>query len=234
VRGDPNNPELSFSEFGQRHRVVGEATYSKEWSPSLRTQVGVFAEIAEGNRFAGAGGNRYSFIYSGDVNGDGYSGNDLIYIPRNQNEILFDPFVDASGRTVSPQEQWDRLNAFIEQDDYLSEHRGEIAERFGALNPWYSNIDLRILQDFALRARGRRHALQLSVDVLNVGNLLNSDWGVRKVASAAAGSPLTLTRFDANGAPVFNFTGPSKTYIDDPSLLSRWRAQIGLRYLFNQ
>lgn len=233
VKGDPNNPELSFSEFGQRHRIVGSATYQHTWSESVQTRIGLFVEVAEGNRFAGAGGNRYSFIYAGDVNGDGQGGNDLIYIPRSQNDILFDPFVDARGNTVSTQEQWTRLNAFIEQDGYLRKHRGQIADRFGALNPWYNNVDLRILQDFAVRTGASRHAFQLTVDVLNLGNLINSSWGVRKVASAAATSPLTLARFNAAGAPVFNFTGPPTTYIDDPGLLSRWRAQIGLRYLFN-
>ena len=71
VQGDPNNPELSYSEFGQRHRIVGGATWTKNWSENARTSIGMFLEIGEGNRFAGAGGNRYSFIYSGDVNGDG-------------------------------------------------------------------------------------------------------------------------------------------------------------------
>lgn len=239
VQGDPNNPELSFSEFGQRHRIIGSGTYTKSWSETFVTHFGIFAEAAEGNRFAGAGGNRYSFIYSGDVNGDGSGGNDLIYIPRSQSEIVFDPYVDRSGATISAAEQWARLNAFIEQDDYLSENRGRIAERFGAVNPWYTNVDLRILQDFAFgggrgAASGQRHAMQLSLDVLNVGNLLNSDWGVRKGASAAATSPLALVRFNAGGDPVFNFTGPAETYVDDPSLASRWRAQLGLRYLFNQ
>ncbi|MFN2399180.1 MAG: carboxypeptidase regulatory-like domain-containing protein [Gemmatimonadaceae bacterium] len=233
VQGDPNNPGLSYSEFGQRHRIVGDATYTKEWSPNYKTQIGMFLEVGQGNRFGGAGGNRYSFIYSGDVNGDGQGGNDLIYIPRSQSEIQLVSFVDANGNTVSAQEQWTRLDAFIEQDDYLREHRGQIAERFGALNPWFTSVDLRILQDFAVGAGGKRHALQLSVDVLNVGNLLSSDWGVRKVASVAATSPLTVTPLVVNGAPVFNFTGPAQTFIDDPNLLSRWRAQIGLRYLFN-
>jgi hypothetical protein len=84
-----------------------------------------------------------------------------------------------------------------------------------------------------VRAGGRNHTLQLSVDLLNVGNLLNSDWGVRKVASPSATSPLTFVRFNAAGAPVFNFSGATKTFIDDPDLLSRWRAQVGLRYFFN-
>jgi hypothetical protein len=235
VRGDPNNPELSHSEFGQRHRIVGGATYAKVWSDALRTQIGVFLEIGQGNRFAGAGGNRYSFIYSGDVNGDGYGGNDMIYIPSDQGEIILDDITDPNTGAVikTAQQQWQELDAFIAQDKYLSAHRGLIAERHGALNPFYQTIDLRVLQDFAIQAGGTRHGFQLSVDVLNVANLVNSGWGVRKVATPAATSPLSLTQFDAGGAPHFNFTGPSETYIDDPSLLSRWRVQVGLRYLFN-
>jgi len=238
VQGDPNNPELAFSEFGQKHRIVGGATYVKSWSPSLRTSVGLFVEVAQGNRFAGAGGNRYSFLYSGDVNGDGTGGNDLIYIPSDQSEITLADCPTGCGANVTPEQQWEALDAFIEQDDYLRSHRGEIAERHGALNPWYSNVDLRILQDFAF-GDVIRHNFQVSLDILNVGNLISSDWGVRKVAGAAATSPLRLVtdgsgvpQFDANGGPVLQFTGPAETFIDDPSVFSRWRAQLGLRYFF--
>jgi hypothetical protein len=101
------------------------------------------------------------------------------------------------------------------------------------VNPWYSNVDLRILQDFGFDSGTKRHTFQVTLDVLNLGNLFNSDWGVRKVASASATSPLSLVRFNAAGAPVFNFTGPARTFVDDPGLLSRWRAQLGLRYMFN-
>jgi hypothetical protein len=227
VQGDPNRPELSWSEFGQRHRIVGSATYVKPWSERFRTSIGLFVEVAEGNTYPGqAGGNRYSFIYSGDVNGDGYS-NDLIYIPRDQGDI-----------TLADPTQWEALNAFIEQDPYLSQHRGEIAERNGAVNPWYNNVDLRIMQDIAFGGV-TRHNFQVSFDILNVGNLISSDWGVRKVASSSATSPLRLVtdaggvpQFDADGAPVLQFTGPTETYIDDPNLNSRWRAQLGLRYFF--
>jgi hypothetical protein len=231
VQGDPNRPGLSHSEFGQRHRIIGAATFVKAWSSNLRTSFGVFLEVAEGNRFAGQGGNRYSFIYSGDVNGDGAAGNDLIYIPRDQGEINLDPIVPNSGPTISPQQQWTQLDAFIQQDKYLRTHRGQIAERFGALNPWYNNVDLRILQDFGFGSGARRHTLQLSVDVLNFGNLINSSWGVRKAALPSALSPLTLTRFDA-GVPFFNFNGATKTFDDFPDQFSRWRTQIGLRYFF--
>jgi hypothetical protein len=233
VQGNPNRPEQSYSEFGQRHRIVGDASYVKRWSERLRTQIGVFMEIAEGNRFAGAGGNRYSFIYSGDVNGDGTGGNDLIYIPRDPNDIALDDLVRNNVVVLTAAEQRTRLEAFIQQDEYLSTHRGQIAERFGLVNPWYWNVDLRIQQDVALGALGRQHGFQIGLDVMNVGNLINSDWGVRKIADPSATSPLTfLNRFDANGRPVFNFTGPERTFIDDPDLLSRWRAQIGVKYFF--
>lgn len=225
IQGNPNNPEIGFSQFGQRHRIIGGATYRKTWSKSLGTHVGLFLEIAEGNRFAGAGGNRYSYLYSGDVNGDGQGGNDLIYIPRNTSdakEIIFDRAGDAQA-----------FEAFIQQDKYLNSHRGQIAERNGAVNPWYSNIDLRILQDLSVNSGGQKHTFQLSFDMLNVANFINSDWGVRKTASPAATSPLSLVRFNAQGAPVFNFTGPKETFVDDPGLLSRWQAQIGLRYFLN-
>lgn len=233
TKGDPNKPELGFSEFGSRHRIVGGATHRHRWSEGFTTHFGLFFEMAQGNRFAGAGGNRYSFTYAGDVNGDGMGGNDLIYIPKNKNEINFKDYTDANGQLITADAQWTKFNGFIEQDDYLSEHRGKIAERFGALNPWFSNIDFRLLQDFSLEMMGAQHTFQLSLDILNVANLLNSDWGVRKVASSAATSPLKLVEFNAQDQPVFNFTGPKETYVDDPSLFSRWRAQIGIRYLFN-
>ncbi len=239
VQGNPNKPELGFSEFGHRHRIVGGGTYSKRWSNSLATHFGLFLEIAEGNRFAGAGGNRYSFRYAGDVNGDHSGGNDLIYIPSDATNTAEIAFADiAGGKTAAQQAQ--EFEAFIRQDKYLSSHRGQIAERFGGVNPWYSNIDLRILQDFSLNSGDQKHTFQLSVDILNVANLLNSDWGVRKVASAAATSPLKLVTdaagvpvFNAQGLPVLNFTGPKETYVDDPGLFSRWQIQVGLRYFFD-
>jgi hypothetical protein len=230
VKGDPNKAELGYSEFGERNRITAAATYRHKWSDNLATSVGLFIEVAEGNRFAGAGGNRYSFVYSGDVNGDNNAGNDLIYIPRNQSEINFAPY-----GTVTADQQWAAFNAFIEQDDYLKAHRGQIADRFGALNPWFSNIDLKLLQDFTFRMGNNPHTFQLSIDVLNLANLLNSDWGVRRAASAAATAPLQLVDFNGPGqAPRFYFKGTAKqTFVDDPGLFSRWQVQVGLRYSLN-
>ena len=222
VQGDPNKPKLSHSEFGNRHRIVGSATYTHHWKDRYATHFGLFMEIAEGNTFLGGGGNRYSFTYSGDVNGDGFGGNDLIYIPTGASDILFVNPADAAA-----------FENFIEQDDYLKEHRGEIAERFGAINPWYTSVDIRVMQDISFVVNGKSQKVQISLDIQNVGNFLNSEWGVRKVADPRATSPLILDHFNDSGEPVFNFTGVKKTFIDNLSLLSRWQMQLGVRYIFN-
>lgn len=217
VQGDPNNPELGWSEFGKRHRIIGTANYTHDWNSSHSTSIGVFFEVAEGNRYIYSGGNRYSFTYAGDVNGDGAAGNDLIYIPKDENDIvLADPG------------QWNALNAFIEQDSYLSEHRGEIAERHGLINPWFSNIDLRVLHNF----KTNMGTFQLSIDLLNAANLVNSNWGVRKVANPLATTPLEVTGWTDGGEPILKFSGVDETFIDDPGPFSRWGLQIGLRYMF--
>ena len=236
VKGDPNKPEVSYSEFGNRHRFTGVATYRYTWSENMSTTFGIFAEIAEGNRFAGAGGNRYSFVYSGDVNGDGNGGNDLIYIPQNVGESGLVAFAGPGG-TVA--EQWAALDKFIQQDAYLNSHRGEIADRFGGVNPWFMNIDLKIVQDFRFMIGGQRHGIQVSLDILNVPNFFNSSWGVRKSATSQATSPLKhvvvgfVPQFNPNGSPQLNFVGPAKSFSSDPGLNSRWQAQLGIRYIFN-
>jgi hypothetical protein len=226
VEGNPNNYEAGFSQFGHRHRITGSANYRHAWSDMLATSFGLFLEVAEGGFFTAGRTSRYSYVVAGDLNGDGNSGNDLIYVPRDQSEINL---VDIPGGLTAAQ-QWSALNAFIEQDPYLSEHRGEITERNGAINPWFSNLDLRILQDVIVSD----HTFQISFDMLNLGNFINSDWGVREVVNNAAKTPLILTGFNGEGEPLYQFPGTvTETFIDDPSELSRWRAQIGFRYLFN-
>ncbi|HYO45912.1 MAG TPA: TonB-dependent receptor, partial [Gemmatimonadota bacterium] len=226
VQGDPNNFEEGFSQFGHRHRITGSANYRHSWTDMFATSFGLFLEVAEGGFYTAGRTSRFSYTVLGDLNGDGAGGNDLMYIPQDQGEINL---VDISGG-LSSAAQWSALNAFIEQDEYLSEHRGEIAERNGGINPWYSEIDLRILQDVIVSD----HTFQVSLDLLNAGNFLNSDWGVRQVVNTAARNPLILTGFNAAGEPLYQFPGTvSETFIDDPSELSRWRAQLGFRYLFH-
>ena len=240
---NPNLPNLSYANNWFPHRVVGYVSYRLNY---LQRLASTFSFIYEGR----AGGN-FSYVYNGNPNSDGtarISGNDLIYVPRNQNEILLTTTNAADTRT--PQQIWDQLNNYIQQDSYLSKHRGQYAERNGALLPWYHSLNFRFLQDFSIKAGGKRNTLQFSYEVINVLNLLNSNWGLLK--SAARTNLLNFVGYETphtatsptTGRPVYAFatntdgSALSNSYVNNvqingPTLNSRWQMQLGLRYIFN-
>jgi hypothetical protein len=95
------------------------------------------------------------------------------------------------------------------------------------LSPWYSRYDLRILQDFVL---GNESKIQFSIDILNIGNLISSSWGVRQFPSNT--QPIGVA-VDPAGNPTYSFDPSLKnTFTNDFSLVSRWQVQFGLRYSF--
>ncbi|WP_116127470.1 TonB-dependent receptor domain-containing protein [Lewinella sp. IMCC34183] len=212
--GNVNRAVLSPSLYGNRHRVVGSAhkrfTYGAEdrWATTLA----VFLQYAEGGRF--------SYTYSGDLNNDGSGLNDLIYIPT---EAELTQMTFAGGDA-----QRQAYGAFIAQDDYLSGRRGQYAKRYAILSPWYSNWDVRLAQDLQLSGS---NLVQLTLDILNIGNLINSNWGIRQFPTTT--QPVGVTGFDEDGTPEYSFdTALTSTFTNDFSLLSRWQMQLGLRYSF--
>jgi len=213
-----NNLELSTSDFDMGHRIIAFVTYQKEYLNNLSTAISLY--------YNGQSGEVYSYVYNdyGDVNGNGESSNNLIYIPASSSDIVL-----TTGN-------WGELDEFINNDDYLSKHRGEYAERNGARNPFSSVVDLKFIQDIFVDAGGRKHTLQLTFDIFNLTNLINKDWGRRYYISNAAYPLLRFQGFDTDGTtPTFSFSKPDGDIwsIDDVGFnSSRWQAQIGIRYLF--
>ena len=240
VRSNPNTPALSWSTYDQPHKLVAFVSFHKEYIKHLMSSLSF---IYTGVQGGGGSSNerlsdgRFSYTYAGDLNGDGISGNDLIYIPRNQSDINLIP-ANASD-TRAPDEIWKQLNAYIEQDNYLKHHRGQIMKRNGAITPWNSQIDLKFMQDIFTNIGGNRNALEFSVDIINFGNLLSSKWGIKKTVNKR--NFLTFQDFKGpNGDPRFSFpyfdpannVPLTSTFSDDISLASRWQLQFGLRYSF--
>ncbi len=215
--GNANDDVLSYSKYGDTHRFIAVA--SKKWSyanDKMATTISTFAEYAQGGR--------YNYTYAGNINGDtSFQNNDLIYIPTSS-EVQQMQF--SGGATMA-----NDFENFIQQDKYMSENRGGYFDRYGALSPWRSRWDIKILQDFNFKINETKtNTLQLSLDILNFGNLLNSDWGVVEQPNNL--SPISV---DASGnTPVYTFNGGSDatTFGFDSSLASRWQAQVGLRYIF--
>lgn len=210
-----NRPLLAPSLYGNRHRILGAASRRFEYGSKWATTVSLFFEYVEGTR--------YSYTYAGDINNDGSGLNDLMYVPT-------DAEIDQLNFTGDAASQRAGLKAYIAQDDYLAARRGDFTEKYGALAPWYNHWDVRILQDFKVSATNK---LQLSIDILNVGNLISSDWGVREFATQTGLIQPIAVSVNANGVPTYGFdTSQTQTFYNDFSLLSRWQLQLGLRYEF--
>lgn len=223
----PNRDELSYTIGDLRHRVIANLSYKLSYLDHSSTQISVF--------YSGQVGPNLAYVYNGDLNLDGTSGNDMIYIPRSQSEI---ELVTSSrnGVTASAEEQWQALNAFIEGDSYLKSRRGEYAERYGKKLPWQNIVDVRLVQDIGIKIGNSVNKLQFTFDILNVGNLINSKWGKQYSIS---NNSFSLINFEGvksgTNIPTYSFK-PALTN-DKPytaeNINSRWRAQFGIRYLFN-
>ena len=187
----PNNAELHNAQYLTPDKLIASLTYRKDYGKYFATSVGLY--------YAAYASSLHSYMYNGDMNGDG-NPNDLMYIPRTKDELKF---VDKNGFTAA--EQADAFWRFVEQDKYLSAHKGEYAEAYGAALPWVHRFDLKVTQDFRLRAGKAIHTLQLSFDILNVGNLLKSSWGVTQTTSPSNyGKILRYEGKDANGVPTYS------------------------------
>ena len=181
------------------------------------------------------GGN--SFCYTNDMNGDGIN-NDLMYIPANDNEIQIGS-IDANGNFVNNPTERAAFWSFVEQDSYLKNHKGKYAEAYAARAPWVHQFDLRIAEDFVFRVGRTSHKFQASLNFMNVGNLINSGWGIPKTNTVSNNSRiLTYKGVDSKNVPVYamykvNGEYPTKTYDTNMDWSNCWRLQVGLKYYLN-
>lgn len=216
-RDDPNNPELTLSDNDIPHRFVGTTSYRLNLLGRQSTDLSLV--------YVGQSGKPYSFRYNGDINGDGSTGNDLVYVPASQSEVNF-----AASTTTSPLQSWNNLNQFIEDTECLREARGQVIKRNTCREPWSNRFDFRVAQNIsALRGQNA----QVTLDILNFGNLLNREWGRSQFQSNQAFNLLTPSGTTVvNGRRIYApFTIPADPFTIS-NLDSRYQVQLGLRYTF--
>ncbi len=225
-RGTPNNEELYNSAYAIPHRIVGNLSYRVEYANHLASTFSIFYE--------GANQANFSYIIGGDINKDGNNSSDLMYIYAKGSDVNFASYT-SSGKTYSVADQQLAYDKLVENTKYLRDHKGQYAERNSALTPWYNRLDMRFLQDFFVRTGSTKHTLQFSIDVLNLPNMLNKDWGIRD--RFTINNPLSYRSTDASGRPVYNLAEFNKELVTTPfqqniSATSTWGMQMGLRYIF--
>lgn len=210
----PNHLTVQNSRYVIPHRVIASVSYT--WKKHDH-----FSLFYQGYSPSG-----YSYVYQNDVNGDGIN-NDLMYIPRDDSEIHFTSEDDRIAF-------WQYLN----QDDYLKNHRGEYAEAYSARAPFVHRFDFRWAHDFTLKVGSTHHKLQLSADISNIGNLFNSKWGVEKNMLKSNNGQILKVDKIVDGVPYFSmrkYNGeyPTSTFDYDHSYGQCWKLQIGVKYFFN-
>ncbi len=226
------NLDLARNNNDQGSRVnfmVGKKfTYGKG---KFATNVGLF--------YNGQSGQVLSYLVYGDLNGDdgsrtnsvGSVAADLMHIPTDASF-----FVTNSGMT--PQAQYDAFMVYANSTDYLKSRIGKNTKRNGDRLPWENHVDLKVSQDFKVY---KNNTLSFSVDVFNVGNLVNKDWGKAYYVGNQGTSPLTLKSFVVDGnnvKPQYTFSPQYglDTYTNKPysysDYLSRWSMQFGVKYKF--
>jgi len=230
-----NNPQLAYSNFDLRHRIVATLGTNWIWNAVNTTSLSFF--------YSGQSGNPYTVVYNSGGAPFGNAANaNLPYIPKDQSDIRL-----ADNGSYTAAQQWNDLNALISGDKYLNSSRGQYAERNGLRTPWNQDLDLKLMHEFKLSKTNKSQSIQISFDIFNVLNLLNNDWGHITFVTNVNNYTANLLTFvkDANGVapgkpssgylPTFNFNRPTGLdghyYTVDP-INSRWQGQLGIKYNF--
>ena len=217
----PNHIKLHNSQYNTPDRLVASLTAHDKGGNH-------YSVIYEG----WLGGSNYSYMTANDINGDGYN-YDAIYVPTDE-EVTNGQF-----RFVSESDKT-RFMDYVHANDYLKNQQGKYAEAYSVYSPWVHRVDFGYKHDFALNSGKNKQMLQLSLDVKNVMNLFNSNWGVAKYLNPEIGSEARILKYegvDAEGFATFStpssINGNTQTFTPSYSLGQCWYASIGIKYLFN-
>ncbi len=226
VPGNPNTPPLAYSYNSPGKRVFLAVNYTKEYFKFGASTVSVF--------YDGHTNGNASYVFSGDANGDTVSGNDLIYIPRNTSEMNFKPLT-VSGHTYSAADQAAAFEQYIEADPYLNSHRGQYAVRNAVFLPMVNRVDFSFTQDVFHSFKGMRHSGQIRVDITNLSNLLNHNWGVG--TRLVNNQILTNPSADSQGRLTYNLQTANGQLLTSPyqtsaSLSDVYVIMLSFRYTF--
>lgn len=219
-----NDPALSFSNFDLRHKMVSYHFYTIPLGKAA-LKTGIFINSRSGSPF--------TFVYAGDINRDGSSRNDLIFIPAQPSDILLVPILDNNNNVLlSAEQQWQQLDEYIENNRYLRKNRGKFSERNGARTPWNHHIDLNITFEKPFGTANKR--LEIFMSIFNLANLIYKNWGMQYFVPNVENASFSLLDFRgiADRRPTFQFNNPEGDPWQIDPLASRWQGQLGLKYSF--
>ncbi|MDE3126394.1 MAG: TonB-dependent receptor [Gemmatimonadota bacterium] len=221
--GDQASTQVTRSLFEQTHHIVAEGTYSFP----TRTDVSLI--------YQGGSGQPIDYVVNGDVNGDGVSFNDPIYVPKDATNPAEMQFATATfnGVTYTAQQQAQAFENFIKNNSCLNDQRGQIMGRNSCTTPWTNLVNIALRQSFGA---GQFQNFSLEFQVFNFLNLLNNKWGQQQTVAFAGGQTLLGYKTTTGG----NLQTGQAVYTFDPNfqpwnasnLASNYQLQLQLKYAF--
>ena len=212
-----NAHEVGYSSYVSPNRVLINAGWTIPMGKHFIQNISCYYEGYNLCYVGSYSYSRYSYTMSGNVNGD-FGANSLAYIPSHAELYA----KDANGDYVMPfvsEDNRDAFEAFINDDNYLSAHRGQYSKRGGVIAPWRHTVNLKCETTYKFR-KGEK--LSIGVDVKNIANLLNRSWGNVKQLSS---SDIIAWK---NGQYQFN----QPKWNDYAGVISTWSAALSLRFSF--
>lgn len=225
---NPNENKASPSNYSIPRRVLASLNWQHRFFGDYATSASI---LYDGHNAA-----PYSWDFGNDANGDGYV-NDLVYIPRPG---------DVEFRGNVSQQKIDSFYAYIQKNDYLKDHQGQIAGRNGDRAGWINQIDLSFSQEIPGIFKGNKGIVRL--DVYNFTNLLNKHWGIEHRVDFPGGRSLAdyYGVDQATGKYIYdissaNYTGANGSYApkaipiyanQGDDLAQRWSLLLTVKYTF--
>lgn len=228
-----NDMETGYATYVAPNRLLLSASYKLKESKNATS---TFSLIYDGYQYGYLGNyafSRYSYIFSTNVNSDPSAPGNLLYIPASREELNGWDFADngtVDGVPYTADMQRDDFWAFINQDDYLKDCKGQYTERGGAKMPWHHQLDFKYTRDMSVNWGKTKHTLQLGIDILNLPNFLCKDWGVFKQITGN-----DLLNFK-NGKYTYNTVNGVRhlsTSQNFQNLASTYQIMFTIKYLFN-
>ncbi|HEY1042741.1 MAG TPA: TonB-dependent receptor [Telluria sp.] len=220
---NPNEDTVGKSGYAVKDRLNASVTWQKAFFGKYKSSVGVFYE--------GRSGKPYSWTFENDMNGDGTSGNDLMFIPSafGSGEVVF--YGDTATSHTNEERFWQFIN-----ENKLGKFAGGVAERNSSNSPWTNSFDLRLSQEVPGFMSGHKGTFVL--DFMNVGNMLNKRWGrINEVGfSSGGGFPRSFVNYagiTADNKYVYAVDNTvEELVLKQNKGESQWAIQATLRYEF--
>jgi hypothetical protein len=252
LSGRQEDPYTAVSLFDQPHKLSAFLTRTLGWGRLVKSEWARGLSTDLSLSYQGVSGAPHDYVYGGasgkgDLNADGQTANDLLYIPTDVNDPAQIQFqsLTVSGKTFTPAQQAAAFDALINETPCMSKQRGSIMKRNSCRLPFYNNFDFSARQNVPLISEQR---LAIQLDIFNIGNLFNKKWGQQKVSSLSSNNNIPLltavaqSSADATTAvPIVTYNpltlDPNSTGTPTPYQVGQftsnfWRAQLSLRYSF--